>query len=172
MRLWERIPEILRAAVMMMLSTGRCGAFLSSGKTWQGQIVNRRKDGSTFTEAATIRPFRDVSGSIVNYVAVKRDITENIRMEEDKNRLEDQYRQAQKVESIGRLAGGVAHDLNNLLVPILGYGEILLNDFGPGDNRRARLEQILQAVLRARDLVRQLLAFSRKQNLEFQSRST
>jgi signal transduction histidine kinase len=52
-------------------------------------------------------------------------------------------------------------------VPILGYGEILLNDFGPGDNRRARIEQIVQAGLRARDLVRQLLAFSRKQNLEY-----
>jgi signal transduction histidine kinase/CheY-like chemotaxis protein len=140
---------------------------LSGGETWQGRIVNRRKDGNTFTEAATISPVFDVSGSIVNYVAVKRDITENILMEEEKTRLEDQYRQAQKVESIGRLAGGVAHDLNNLLVPILGYGEILLNDFGPGDNRRARIEQIVQAGLRARDLVRQLLAFSRKQNLEY-----
>ena len=64
-------------------------------------------------------------------MAVKQDITEYLKIEEEKNRLQEQYQQSQKVESIGRLAGGIAHDLNNLLVPILGYGEILMNDFGP-----------------------------------------
>jgi signal transduction histidine kinase len=70
------------------------------------------------------------------------------------------------MEAIGRLAGGVAHDLSNLLSPILGYGEMLLEDFGPGDSRKESVEQIVTAGFRARDLVRQLLAFGRKQALE------
>ena len=74
---------------------------------------------------------------------------------------------AKKKDIIGRLAGGVAHDLNNLLSPILGYGEMLLDDFGPNDSRRKKVDQIVQAGLQARDLVRQLLAFSRKQPLEY-----
>jgi len=81
--------------------------------------------------------------------------------------LQEQFAQAQKLESIGRLAGGVAHDLNNLLSPILGYGEMLLEDTPENDPRRESLKQILYAGKRARDLVRQLLAFSRKQTLEF-----
>ncbi|MCD4829334.1 MAG: PAS domain S-box protein [Candidatus Cloacimonetes bacterium] len=95
------------------------------------------------------------------------DLTKRKQAEEEKARLEEQYRQAQKLESIGRLAGGVAHDLNNLLTPILGYSEILLEDAGADDVRRESLEEIVSASIRARDLVSQLLAFSRKQTLEF-----
>ncbi len=133
---------------------------LISGKTWSGRFINRKKDGSLYTEEATITPVLDNSGKAVNYVAVKRDITENLR-------LEQQYRQAQKEESIGRLAGGVAHDLNNLLTPILGYSELLLRDFSSRDSRRDSIDEIMHAGLRARDLVRQLLAFSRKQTLDY-----
>lgn len=133
---------------------------LTNGKTWSGRFVNRKKDGSLYTEEATITPVLDNSGKAINYVAVKRDITENLR-------LEQQYRQSQKEESIGRLAGGVAHDLNNLLTPILGYSELLLRDFGPRDSRRDSIDEIMHAGLRARDLVRQLLAFSRKQTLDY-----
>ena len=81
--------------------------------------------------------------------------------------LQEQFAQAQKLESIGRLAGGVAHDLNNLLSPILGYGEMLLEDTPEADPRREFLKEIVHAGSRARDLVGQLLAFSRKQTLEF-----
>ncbi len=95
------------------------------------------------------------------------DITERKQAEQERARLEEQFHQAQKLESIGRLAGGVAHDLNNLLTPILGYGELLLDEAARVDPRREPLEQILNAGLRARNLVRQLLAFSRKQTLEF-----
>jgi len=83
--------------------------------------------------------------------------------------MEEQYRQSLKMESIGRLAGGVAHDLNNMLTPILGYGTMLLNDLSTGDVRRHAVENIVHAGTRARDLVQQLLAFSRKQMLEFRS---
>ena len=140
---------------------------ISSGRTWQGQFVNRKKDGSRFTEAASISPVFDASGAVTHYVSVSRDVTEFLRMESEKERLEEQYHQAQKVESIGRLAGGVAHDLNNLLSPIIGYSELLMDEFSPGDERRVSVEEVVQAGYRARDLVKQLLAFSRKQTLEY-----
>ncbi|MCF8037943.1 MAG: PAS domain S-box protein [Desulfohalobiaceae bacterium] len=97
-------------------------------------------------------------------LCVVRDISERKRSQEEKKRLEEQFHQAQKLESVGRLAGGVAHDLNNLLSPILGYGEMLLED--ANDKDAEPLEEMVNAGRRARDLVRQLLAFSRKQSLE------
>ncbi len=92
------------------------------------------------------------------------------QIEKEKTQYEDQYRQAQKMESIGRLAGGIAHDLNNLLVPVIGYCEILKNDSCKVDsNSRAEfLGSIYEAGLKARNLVRQLLVFSRKQPVEMQ----
>jgi PAS domain S-box-containing protein len=141
---------------------------IARGERWEGRFVNRRKDGTTYIEEATISPVRGQAGNIVNYVAVKRDITEQLRLNEEKAELAAQLNHAQKMESVGRLAGGVAHDLNNLLTPILGYGELLLNDFEGDDARKADVEKIVQAACRARDLVRQLLAFSRKQVLAFE----
>jgi PAS domain S-box-containing protein len=96
------------------------------------------------------------------------DITGRKQAEEEKARIESQYRQFQKVEAIGRLAGGVAHDLNNLLTPIIGYSELLSGDLALGDLRRDSIQQILRAAYGARDLVHQLLAFSRKQTLKYQ----
>jgi PAS domain S-box-containing protein len=142
-------------------------ATITAGRTWHGSFTNRRKDGTLYHEDATISPVTDEAGNIVNYVAVKRDITASLAIEEEKAHLEEQVQQSQKLESIGRLAGGVAHDLNNLLSPILGYSEMLLDETSPGDESRFSLEEIVQASMRARDLVRQLLAFSRKQVLEF-----
>ena len=110
------------------------------------------------------------SGTLVaeEYIeGVMADITETKKAEAENARLEEQYRQSQKVEAIGRLAGGVAHDMNNLLTPIIGYGEMLVADFGPDDRRRQALAQIVEAGYRSRDLVRQLLAFGRKQTLEY-----
>ncbi|MBI5844963.1 MAG: response regulator [Deltaproteobacteria bacterium] len=101
-----------------------------------------------------------VSGNIM-------DITERRQAAEERARLEEKINQAQRMESIGRLAGGMAHDLNNLLMPILGYGEILQGEFDLDDERRQFTDEIVKAALRARDLVRQLLAYSRKQILEF-----
>ena len=112
-------------------------------------------------------PMYRSDGQLAGVLGIGRDITDRKQADEDKSRLEEQYHQAQKVESIGRLAGGVAHDLNNLLSPILGYSEILLDDLGPDDARREYVDEILASGLRARDLVRQLLAFGRKQTLEY-----
>ena len=100
---------------------------------------------------------------------VSSDITERKRLEREREKLEEQFHQSQKLESVGRLAGGVAHDLNNLLVPILGYGEMLLEDLEADDSRKASIEQIVEAGKRSRDIVHQLLAFSRKQALNFKA---
>lgn len=96
-------------------------------------------------------------------------ITELKRTESERELFEQQFYQAQRLESIGRLAGGVAHDLNNLLSPILGYGEMLVDSIAAHDPRRNQVQEVVNAGLRARDLVRQLLAFSRKQTLEFKT---
>jgi two-component system, cell cycle sensor histidine kinase and response regulator CckA len=87
----------------------------------------------------------------------------------EQKKLETQLNQSRKLEAIGSLAGGIAHDFNNLLSPIMGYGELLLDDFAPDDKRRLSVEEIVKASQKARDIVRQLLAFSRKQMLRFES---
>jgi two-component system cell cycle sensor histidine kinase/response regulator CckA len=125
-----------------------------------------RKDGSPFWARLEAAAAQDANGTVVCRVIVS-DITEHRRSHDDKAKLQEQFNQAQKMESVGRLAGGVAHDLNNLLTPILGYGELLLSDFDPGDARKESAEEIVHAAERARDLVRQLLTFSRKQVGEF-----
>lgn len=131
---------------------------ISSGRTWKGRLINKRKDGVLFTEAATISPVTDETGRIVNYAAVKRDITEYLQ-------LTEQFQQLQKLESVGRLAGGVTHDYNNMLTVILGYTEIALTKVGSNESLRADLKEVLQASRRSRDLTRQLLAFARKQTI-------
>lgn len=92
---------------------------------------------------------------------------ERRRAEEEKAQMEGRLIHAQKMEAVGRLAGGVAHDLNNMLAPILGYSEMLLEDLAPDDACREGAAEILRAGNRARELVQQLLAYSRKQPLVF-----
>ena len=123
-----------------------------------------RKDGEPFPVLMFTSEVRQ-GDEITGLRGIITDITEQVRLQEERDRLEAQYSQAQKMEAVGRLAGGLAHDLNNLLAPIIGYGELLLNDIAPGDPKRRPVETIHQAGTRARDLIRQLLAFSRKQAL-------
>lgn len=140
---------------------------LQEGKVWNGRFINQKKDGTHYTVDATLSPVQDTTGAVINYVAVKRDITESLRLNQEKEKLEEHYHQSQKVESIGRLAGGVAHDLNNLLTPILGYSELLLEDSAVEGDQRVFAGEILRSGGKARDLVGQLLAFSRKQTLQY-----
>ena len=105
---------------------------LRRGGIWSGHFVNRRKDGTLYEEEATISPVRaSPAGKIVNFVAVKRDVTREVQ-------LEAQYRQAQKMEAIGTLAGGIAHDFNNMLAAIFGFGFLLEQDTAgkPGQRRK------------------------------------
>jgi len=131
---------------------------LARGEVWTGLIVNRRKDGTLFEEDATISPVRDAVGLVVNYVAVKRDVTKETR-------LERQLLQSQKMEAVGRLAGGVAHDFNNLIGVIKGYGELVHSRLGSEHPLREKMEHLLKAADRAAGLTRQLLAFGRRQVL-------
>ncbi len=101
-------------------------------------------------------------------LAIVRDITRRKQLEDEREKLRGQLMHAQKMESVGRLAGGVAHDLNNLLSPVLGYGELLREELAGDPARVEKVDEILRAGSRARDLVRQLLAFSRKQTLNLQ----
>ena len=127
---------------------------------WEGRLVNKKKDGTLYEEEATIAPVRDATGATVAYVAVKHDVTE-------RERLTREMRQAQKMEAIGRLAGGVAHDFNNLLTIINGYAQMTLSKLNATATRSAAgLERIRQAGKRAAGLTQQMLAFSRKQVLQ------
>ena len=131
---------------------------ISRGEIWKGELTNRRKDGSLHLEEQTITPVRRADGAITHFVGVKRDLTEQ-------KRLEQQFLHAQKMEVIGRLAGGVAHDFNNLLTIINGTCELALMELPVGHPMRAEFEEIQGAGDRAARLTRQLLAFSRKQML-------
>jgi two-component system cell cycle sensor histidine kinase/response regulator CckA len=109
--------------------------------------------------------FDDVAGIVGAFV----DLSERERAEEERRRAEAQLLQSQRLESVGRLAAGVAHDLNNMLTPILGYSEIAGAELSSDDPNRRRLEQVFRAAEGCRNLVRQLLAFSRKQILHLET---
>jgi PAS domain S-box-containing protein len=121
----------------------------------------KRKDGSIFTGNLHAWVVRGRDGKDRYVEGFIEDITERKRAEEEKERLEAQLRQAQRLEAIGTLAGGIAHDFNNILAPIIGYTEMALNDIPQNNSMRFGQEQILTAALRARDLVKQILAFGR-----------
>ena len=123
------------------------------------ETVRLHKDGRRIDVALTISPIRDAAGVITGASKIIRDITE-------RKRLEEQFRQAQKMEAVGQLAGGVAHDFNNLLTIINGYGELVLGSLPAGDPNRKLIGEMVAAGDRAAGLTRQLLAFSRKTILE------
>ena len=129
---------------------------LSRGEVWTGRGVHRRKDGEVFHTRIAVSPIRDARGRIMNYVAVGADMTEE-------NRLREHLRQAQKMECLGQLAAGVAHDFNNILTTISGAATFLREDLAVEDMRRGDVIEIMQAADRASRLTRQLLAFSRRQ---------
>jgi len=119
----------------------------------------KRRDGSMVFVRESARAFRTDDGRVLYYDGIVEDVTE-------RRRLEEQLRQAQKMEAVGRLAGGVAHDFNNLLTIIIGYSDLLLEKLSACDGMRPPVEEIKKAADRAASLTRQLLAFSRKQMLQ------
>ncbi|MFZ0131547.1 MAG: ATP-binding protein [Desulfobacterales bacterium] len=133
---------------------------IPAGRTWRGRFTNRRKCGTPYTAEAVIVPLRDTAGSICNYVGVLRDVTEE-------NHLQRQLIQSQKMEAIGTLAGGIAHDFNNILSAILGYAELAAYEMPADSPGRQDVAEVINAGNRAKDLVRQILTFSRKTEQEF-----
>lgn len=134
---------------------------VSTGRVWTGRLTCRRKDGSLGEIEQSISPVRDKGGAIIGFLSIGRDITNEIR-------LEQALRQAQKMEAIGTLAGGVAHDFNNILSVITGYAQMLLSGTAEDSPEETSITEILKAGRRARDLVRQILTFSRQTEQEMQ----
>jgi len=124
------------------------------------------KDGTWLWMETRCRPLLDASGKVDKMVVWSRDITERRQAAAKHEHLLMQFLQAQKMEAVGRLAGGVAHDFNNMLQTIMGTTELLLGETAPDDPRTADLHEIEKAARRSADLTRQLLAFARKQTIE------
>ncbi len=151
-------PRILKSGKHDAAFYAEFWGALRQGLVWHGRLINRKKDGTLYTEEATISPVRDETGKTINFVAAKRDITHELR-------LQEQLVQAQKMESVGRLAGGVAHDFNNMLQAILGNVAMALEEKPSSSRLVEHLEEVQKAALRSADLTRQLLAFARKQTV-------
>jgi two-component system, cell cycle sensor histidine kinase and response regulator CckA len=128
---------------------------LQEARSCSVELFDYRRDGTGFWTELAISPVTDSGGTLTHFVAVSTDVS-------DRRRLEEQYHQAQKMESIGQLAGGVAHDFNNLLTIINGLSELLLHELAPGDPSRGALVDIHDAGERGAVLTRQLLTFSRR----------
>ncbi|MGD9489038.1 MAG: PAS domain S-box protein [Calditrichaceae bacterium] len=129
---------------------------MKKGKIWKGLATRSKKDGSQYYLQTILFPVYDYQGNIINYACTSRDVTN------EKN-LQEQLFQAQKLESIGQLAGGVAHDFNNILSVINGYASLGMDAIGQGNPLHKNFGQIFKAGKRAQALTSQLLAFSRKQ---------
>ncbi len=132
---------------------------LSRGETWHGHISEKDRQGQPRELTTSISPIRDQAGKVIHYVVTQRDVTQERVMER-------QLRRAQKMEAIGTLAGGIAHDFNNILAAIIGYSEMVLFKIEKGSPIRHNLEQVLRASNRAKELVKQILAFSRQNEQE------
>ncbi|MEE9368829.1 MAG: response regulator [Pontiella sp.] len=135
---------------------------ISSGNTWEGVLTNKNKEGNLYVEEAVIYPIRNDADEVVNYVAISRDITQEME-------IEKHLRQQSKMNAIGELAGGVSHDFNNILTAILGYVALCMNTVDEESKTYGYLTEIVKAGDRATKLVRQILTFSRQEEQEFHS---
>lgn len=127
---------------------------LGAGKIWEGAHLNRHKDGSTFTVELKISPLLDSRGSIIGYISIQRDISE-------RRQLEEQLLHAQKMEAIGTLAGGLAHDFNNILAGITGYAYLAREKIESRETVVSELESIERLSQRGSDITEALLTFAR-----------
>lgn len=123
------------------------------GDIWQGEIINRRKDGTLYPEEMTITPMFNEVGVITHYIAIKQDVSE-------KKNLQEMFLRAQRLESLGTLASGIAHDLNNVLSPIVMSADLLMVQIDDV-RKREMLQMIKESAKRGANIIRQLLTFVR-----------
>ncbi len=133
---------------------------IRSGREWRGELSRERPDGKRTWESVRVSCLRNAAGDVTNLLCLREDITE-------RRALEDQLRQAQKMESLGTLAGGIAHDFNNLIAVINGFAELLLLKPGDPATLQKCVREIRRASERASGLVRQIMTFSRKAEVRF-----
>ncbi|HET9933632.1 MAG TPA: PAS domain S-box protein [Polyangiaceae bacterium] len=139
---------------------------MSGGKIDQFETVRLHKDGTPIEVSLTISPVLDATGRVVGASKIIHDLRPRRRSETALRSMEEQLRQAQKMEAVGQLAGGVAHDFNNILSVVLSYCQMILSAGTPGDPVLRDVQEIQRAGIRASELTRQLLAFSRQQILK------
>ncbi|MDD5562374.1 MAG: PAS domain S-box protein [Thermoanaerobaculaceae bacterium] len=151
-----RTPRLLKSGRHDERFYRELWATITAGQPWRGHLVNRRKDGTLYEGDATISPVRDERGVIRNFVAVARDVTHEVA-------LQQQLDHAQRIEAIGRLAGGIAHDFNNLLQAILGQLAVLELRLRGTTGAQKPLDEVGQLVRRGAALTRQLLLFARRE---------
>ena len=151
-----KTPRILKSGEQGDETYRELWKTILSGNIYRSILVNKKKNGDLYYVEQSISPVRDGQGLITHFISNGRDMTERLG-------LEAQLLQAQKMDAIGRLAGGVAHDFNNLLTIITSYSELALDVVVPASPLENKLQEILSAARRATQLTRQLLAFSRKQ---------
>ncbi|KAA3664868.1 MAG: PAS domain S-box protein [Chloroflexi bacterium] len=132
---------------------------ISSGQSWHGEFLNKRKNGEPFWEAASISPNFDTNGRITSYVAVKEEITEQRKMQ-------DRLRQQERLAAVGQLAAGIAHDFNNILTVILLYGELLQKSPELTSKQQPKVQTIIKQSQRATELIEQILDFSHQSVLK------
>ena len=151
--------EILAGYVLEAGLKKRIQDIIHSGGVWSGRVNRKKRDGQSFALDVTLSPIRDGSGAVSNYLAMERDVTQEVRLEQNLRRM-------QKAEALGTLAGGIAHDFNNILNPIFINTELVLLDAPPDSPMRQPLHLVLEAAERGKGLVKQIITFSRMKEHE------
>jgi two-component system NtrC family sensor kinase len=153
-------PRILKTGYTSKETYEKLWHSISNGEKWVGTFKNKKKNGKYFRVSATISPVIDISGKIVNYLSIQKDISEEIRKEE-------QLRQSQKMEALGRLVGGITHDFKNIMTVISMSADYLKITFPDEDEIMTEVKEIQESVEMADSITQQLLTFSKKQKSDF-----
>ncbi|MDY0351018.1 MAG: PAS domain S-box protein [Desulfobulbaceae bacterium] len=162
----EKVTPASRRKIEELLAVELQGEMPDPDRSMTIEIEYYHKNGGTVWLEDTLKWIRDEHGAIVGILGVSRDISERRHAEEEREKLQQQLVQAQKLESVGRLAGGVAHDYNNMLSVIVGYTEMAMDRVDPSGLLYADLAEVQKAARRSIDITRQLLAFARKQTID------
>lgn len=148
-----RNPRFLKSGMQNDAFYARLWRTIRGGNSWQGELRNRRKDGTVYEEEMTITPVRSAEGRITHFISIKQDVTQ-------RKALERQFLRSQRMESVGLLAGGIAHDLNNVLAPVL-LSMALIRSSGLPPHLAELVDDVEQSLRRGAEIVRQVLTFAR-----------